>query len=299
MATEVSICSNALLMLGADPISSFDEADNTGSNIERARLASNLLADRAPRDPARSYLEHGAQARPALARHHGAGVRLHLSIPEAGRLAAHRRRRRRTRCFDFASEGNYLLCDLDALPLVYVYDNVNPVTYDASLVLAFEIAMAARMAYPVTKSTSLAAELGAAAQVEQLQDGARARRARRSAANPGRRAAAPRPLLGGRCRVPKTVNNQTNFTAGELTPRMMGRGDVARYQNGAEIIENALVLVHGGLERRDGQRYLATTQFGADAHEPHDSVRVQRGTVLCPGVRRTAMCACSKPAPAR
>src|SRR3546814_19099578 len=42
MTTEVSICSNALLRLGADPINSFDEADNFGSNIERARLCANL-----------------------------------------------------------------------------------------------------------------------------------------------------------------------------------------------------------------------------------------------------------------
>src|SRR3546814_17640703 len=42
MTTEVSICSNALLRLGSDPINSFDEADNFGSNIERARLCANL-----------------------------------------------------------------------------------------------------------------------------------------------------------------------------------------------------------------------------------------------------------------
>lgn len=49
---------------------------------------------------------------------------------------------------------------------------------------------------------------------------------------------------------------QTNFTAGELTPRMKGRPDVARYQNGAETIENAIVSVHGGAERRDGLRFV-------------------------------------------
>jgi hypothetical protein len=58
------------------------------------------------------------------------------------------------------------------------------------------------------------------------------------------------------------VHNQTNFTAGELTPRMKGRGDVARYQNGADTIENGVVVVHGGVLRRDGTRYLATAKLG-------------------------------------
>lgn len=60
----------------------------------------------------------------------------------------------------------------------------------------------------------------------------------------------------------KQIHNQTNFTAGELTPRMAGRGDVARYQNGAGTIENGVVLVHGGVERRMGLRYLSATKLG-------------------------------------
>lgn len=56
--------------------------------------------------------------------------------------------------------------------------------------------------------------------------------------------------------------NQTNFTAGELSPRMKGRTDVARYQNGAETIENGIVVVHGGIVRRDGQRFLAVAKLG-------------------------------------
>jgi hypothetical protein len=60
----------------------------------------------------------------------------------------------------------------------------------------------------------------------------------------------------------RIVHNQNNFTAGEITPRMKGRGDVARYQNGAEIIENGVVVVHGGIMRRSGTRYLATAKYG-------------------------------------
>lgn len=63
--------------------------------------------------------------------------------------------------FDYASEGRYVLTDEAELPLLYVFDNKNPATYDAALVEALEQAMMAALAYPVTKSTSLAAELQA------------------------------------------------------------------------------------------------------------------------------------------
>jgi hypothetical protein len=59
----------------------------------------------------------------------------------------------------------------------------------------------------------------------------------------------------------KIAVDQTNFTAGELSPRMRGRTDVARYQNGAETIENAWVDVHGGIDRRDGTRFCAIAKF--------------------------------------
>lgn len=56
--------------------------------------------------------------------------------------------------------------------------------------------------------------------------------------------------------MPKVNLIQTNFTAGELSPRMLGRVDVARYNNGAAIIENCIVLVHGGCLRRPGTEYI-------------------------------------------
>src|SRR3546814_2924492 len=54
--------------------------------------------------------------------------------------------------------------------------------------------------------------------------------------------------------MPKTAIIQTDFSAGELTPRMKGRVDTSRYQKGAETIENAVVAVHGGVDRRGGFR---------------------------------------------
>jgi hypothetical protein len=57
----------------------------------------------------------------------------------------------------------------------------------------------------------------------------------------------------------------TNFTAGEITPRMMGRTDVARYNNGAKKLENVIPLIHGGVVRRPGLRYVATSKDSTKA----------------------------------
>lgn len=54
---------------------------------------------------------------------------------------------------------------------------------------------------------------------------------------------------------------QTNFTAGEISPRMYGRVDIARYQNGAMTMENAWPVVHGGAMRRYGTLHCAAAKF--------------------------------------
>jgi len=61
--------------------------------------------------------------------------------------------------------------------------------------------------------------------------------------------------------MPRLTLNQTNFTAGEVSPRMLGRVDIARYQNGAEIIENAWPVIHGGCMRRDGTLMCASAKY--------------------------------------
>lgn len=55
---------------------------------------------------------------------------------------------------------------------------------------------------------------------------------------------------------------KTNFTAGEISPRLMGRVDIARYANGAKRIENAVCVVQGGVIRRPGTRFAAPAKDG-------------------------------------
>lgn len=49
---------------------------------------------------------------------------------------------------------------------------------------------------------------------------------------------------------------KTNFTAGELSPDLLGRTDLRAYENGAARLGNVLVLPTGGLVRRSGLRHV-------------------------------------------
>lgn len=56
---------------------------------------------------------------------------------------------------------------------------------------------------------------------------------------------------------------QTNFTAGELSPRVQSRIDIVKYNNGLKTAENIQVLVQGGARRRPGLRMAAETKTSA------------------------------------
>ena len=49
----------------------------------------------------------------------------------------------------------------------------------------------------------------------------------------------------------------TNFTAGEISPRLEGRTDLSKYFNGCRVLENFHVHPHGGATRRSGFRFVA------------------------------------------
>jgi hypothetical protein len=54
----------------------------------------------------------------------------------------------------------------------------------------------------------------------------------------------------------------TNFTAGEWSPLMRGRVDLAKYQNGAEELTNWVVMVQGGAKRRPGFKFVGYAEDG-------------------------------------
>ena len=67
--------------------------------------------------------------------------------------------------------------------------------------------------------------------------------------------------------MPKVFPVQTNFTAGEFSPRLLGRVDVAKYGNALKTMENAFVLPHGGVKRRGGMNFVAHTKVTATGSE--------------------------------
>lgn len=61
-------------------------------------------------------------------------------------------------------------------------------------------------------------------------------------------------------------NNQaikTNFTAGQVSPLIYGRGDLSIFENGARTLENVMIYPTGGISRRRGLRYIDKLAGGA------------------------------------
>ncbi len=148
-ASEVSICSNALQRLGANPISSFQE------NSKFAPVCANVWPT-VRNALLRAHPWNCAVKRVILAP---------LSSPPAFDYAYQFRLPtdwlktlqvgRRGCPIDFQQEGRSILAHTNALPLVYIWENTNPGTWDDAMVEASEVLMAAAMAYTVTSSTSL------------------------------------------------------------------------------------------------------------------------------------------------
>lgn len=148
MATDIEICSRALILLGDKPIASLTEG--TG----RATIAANLYPQ-AKRAMLRKHVWNCAIKRVALTALTGAPayewsnwfakpgdwVRL-LDVGNCGKD-------------DYAFEGNRILANQTSLKLRYVAE-VTEGMWDASLTDVMVLRMAADMAYPITKSTSLA-----------------------------------------------------------------------------------------------------------------------------------------------
>ncbi len=61
--------------------------------------------------------------------------------------------------------------------------------------------------------------------------------------------------------MPRTILLQNAFTSGELTPRLFGRDDLAKYQQGASCIRNYIVLSQGGVTRRAGTFFSCETKY--------------------------------------
>lgn len=150
MATAVSICSNALLMLGAQPINSLSD-DN-----DRARICNNIF-DSVRDDVLRSHFWNCATKRATIAPDVSTPAFDYsyqftlpsdwIRIVSCGEYGYE---------VDYRQEGRKILCDESSLKLTYIYQNTDVSTWDVSLANAMQYAIAAKIAYAITQSTSMA-----------------------------------------------------------------------------------------------------------------------------------------------
>ena len=56
----------------------------------------------------------------------------------------------------------------------------------------------------------------------------------------------------------------TNFTAGELSPRLDGRNDLSKYPSGCKTLENFIVYPHGSAARRSGTQFISEVKTSAN-----------------------------------
>ena len=145
----VTICSNALQMLGAKPINDFNE------KTEHARLANSLYPS-VRDDLLRGHPWNCATTRVILAplatpptfdfgyqfALPGNWLRT-LQVGEKGQALIYR------------TEGKQILANVTALPLVYIFRNDDESSWSTNLIELAELQMAAKMAYAVTKSSSV------------------------------------------------------------------------------------------------------------------------------------------------
>ncbi len=147
--SDVSICSNALLELGAQVISSFDE------NTDRARLVSNLYPS--TRDEVlRQHLWKCATKRELIAPD---AVKPVFGYANAFTLPADFIRVVTINdCErpDYVIENGKILINANQIQLVYVFKNYNASTYDADLIKLLKLSIKSRIAYAITQSTTLA-----------------------------------------------------------------------------------------------------------------------------------------------
>ena len=65
--------------------------------------------------------------------------------------------------------------------------------------------------------------------------------------------------------MPKVSAALTNFTAGELSPRLQGRTDLEKYFNGCKVMENMTIHPHGGASRRPGTKFIHEVKTSANS----------------------------------
>lgn len=147
--SPVSICSNALLDLGAQSISDFTE------NTDRAKIVANIYPS-ARDDLLREHVWKFAIKRTLLAPD--------VDKPAFGYSYAYTLPADFLEAItvnygyypDYTIENGKILTNENSIALRYIYQNVDVTTYDATFIKLLTLMIKSKIAYSVTQSTSLA-----------------------------------------------------------------------------------------------------------------------------------------------
>lgn len=149
MTSAVSICSNALLLLGDKPISDFSE------NNDRTRIVSNIYEYK--RDKVLRLNDWKCAIKRVILSPDSTepdfewGWRFALPADWLRTLSVGETRGMQD---DYEQEGRFILMQRNACYLRYIYRNEDESTWDPLLIDAMTQVMVAALAYPITKSTS-------------------------------------------------------------------------------------------------------------------------------------------------
>jgi len=158
MATEVSICSNALRRLGDSPITSLSD------DTERARLC-NALYEPARDSLLRSHAFNFSITRASLAKSattpafEFANQFILPTDPFCLRVLKMEFDDFKFKVENLAGEGRVLLTDEGTANILYIAKITDTTLFDAIFVDTLTAKLAAELAYPVTNSTSLQTQM--------------------------------------------------------------------------------------------------------------------------------------------
>lgn len=163
-ADKVSICSNALMMLGAEPIADFSEANDPG--IARAQVAAGLW-DSVLEQVQRSHPWNCCVTRAAFSPDSTApafGWTYQYTLPGDCLRVLEVGQSGQPEGIDYVIErgptgARAMLCNDNPLYVRYLKRNDDVATWDASLVTVMTYAMAHAMAYSITRDPTVVQQM--------------------------------------------------------------------------------------------------------------------------------------------
>ena len=161
---------------------------------------------------------------------------------------------------DYKIEGRKILTDNSSMKIFIFQELEDPNEYDELLRETLSAALAADIAYAVTSSNPTATNMFNLFQ-------SKLKEARFVDSTEGQNLSPDKGMadvIGADTFIKfevlimaRVAVQLTNFTGGELSPRLDGRNDLGKYPHGCKTLENFVVFPHGSAARRSGTQFVA------------------------------------------